>query len=117
MGGVQRAGCAEGVGQLGQRFEHFRPRLPVVHADPPDSTPCRDADCGEFCYELAGEAALPAAFAEHKAQLVPGGSGLVELPLPFVNHQLEAAKRLFQVGAAPPVALRRWNQGGAAAGC
>ena len=48
-----------------------------------------------------GEAALPAAFAEHKAQLVPGGSGLVELPLPFANHQLEAAKRLFQVGGTP----------------
>jgi hypothetical protein len=76
----------------------------------------RDADCGEFCYELVGEAGLPAAFSEQKAQLVPGGSGLVEVPLPFVNHQLEAAKRLFQVGRMAAPSPGRLGVGGGCLG-
>jgi hypothetical protein len=76
---------------------------------PHPGTACRDAECGEFCYELDGDAGLPAPLAEHRAQLLPGGSNLCELPLPFVNHQLEAAKRLFQVNHRPHLAGAGWS--------
>lgn len=33
----------------------------------------RDAECGEFCYELRGEAGLPAACLEHKAVISQDG--------------------------------------------
>ncbi len=44
-----------------------------------------------------GEAGLPAPFLEHRAVLVPGGPAALEVALPLSNHQLEAAKRVFQV--------------------
>lgn len=74
----------------------------------PPGLPRRDSDCGEFCYELVGEACLPAPFLEHRAVLVPGGPAVVEVALPLSNHQLEAAKRVFQVGCSGLGAPEAW---------
>lgn len=56
----------------------------------------KDAACGEFCYEVVGDVSLPAPALEHKA-LVSNASGpqVVQLPLGFVNPQLEAARKLY----------------------
>ncbi|KAI8473771.1 MAG: hypothetical protein J3K34DRAFT_497953 [Monoraphidium minutum] len=56
----------------------------------------RDAECGEFCYELYGAAGPPAAAMEHKAVVAHGGGQqFVDVPLPFANAQLEAARRTY----------------------
>lgn len=54
-----------------------------------------DAECGEFCYELCGAADLPAAFLDQKALIPLEGLQTVEVPLNFVSHQLENARRLY----------------------
>ena len=54
-----------------------------------------DPDQGSFCYELVGDTTLPSVFAEQRMVVDVSGPQTRWLPVPFANHQLEAAKRLF----------------------
>ena len=54
-----------------------------------------DITYGSFQYEIHGEAALPAPAAPVKATVDGRTPSLREVPVPFTNSALEAAKRLF----------------------
>eukprot|EP00775_Hariotina_reticulata_P012144 gene12144-12282_t len=54
-----------------------------------------DSECGEFAYAISGEVLPPAVFMEHKVKVGIDGPQTIELQLPFTNHLLEAARRLF----------------------
>ncbi|GMH42128.1 hypothetical protein BSKO_10047 [Bryopsis sp. KO-2023] len=55
-----------------------------------------DKEYGEFCYELVGEVTLPAVFSEHRFTVETDGSQALDIYVPYSNHQLESARRVFQ---------------------
>lgn len=54
-----------------------------------------DADQGSFCYELVGEATLPSVFSDTRLSVDVTGLQQRWLHVPFVNHQLDAARKVF----------------------
>lgn len=55
----------------------------------------KDKDQGEFVYELVGATSLPAPLLEAKGVVPLEGPHQYDLPLPWPNHLLESAKRVF----------------------
>ncbi len=55
----------------------------------------KDRELGEFVYEVVGEATLPAPLLEAKGTVPLEGPHSFNLSVPFVNSNLETAKKLF----------------------
>lgn len=55
-----------------------------------------DKEQGSFCYELQGDVTMPNIFAEQHLIVNNEGPQSQWLTIPFHNHQLEAAKKIFQ---------------------
>lgn len=69
--------------------------LPFTHGTHYCTIIMSDRECGEFCYQLECETKLPAPFLEHKVNLSTDKDNSTDILIPFVNHQLEQAKKTY----------------------